>query len=273
MAERKVVLITGASSGIGRSIARLLAEEGFAVFGTSRDASGSRPLSDGVMLSLDVREDPSVRNCLDTILERTGRLDVVVNSAGYPLAGAAEEANLEQVKALFETNFFGVVRMVKAVLPVMRRQGSGQIINISSGMAQARVPFVGLYSASKCALEGYSEALWHELRPLNIRVCVIRPGFFGTNIGRNMHYGEDRVADYDPWREPTLQSYRESLQRGADPVPVARCVLRIIRSRNPSLYYAVGKDARGVSFLRRWLPHATFGRLIRRLIGFGRVGA
>lgn len=271
MAEQKVVLITGASSGIGRSIAQLLLGEGFIVFGTSRDASGSPPLSGGEMLSLDVREDPSVRDCLETILERAGRLDVVVNSAGYPLAGAVEEVTLEQAKALFETNFFGVVRMVKAVLPVMRRQGSGQIINISSGMAQARVPFVGFYSASKCALEGYSEALWHELRPLNIKVTVIRPGYFGTNIESNMRFGEERIADYDPWRKPTLQSYHESLRKGADPAPVARCVLRILKSPNPAPYYSVGKDARGVALLRRLLPHAAFGRLIRRLIGFGKV--
>jgi NADP-dependent 3-hydroxy acid dehydrogenase YdfG len=133
MAEKKIVLITGVSSGIGQATAQLLAHQGFTVFGTSRNPSSIETMSGVEVLPLDVRLDESVNGCVDTVVKRTGRLDILVNNAGYSLVGPIEEASLEEAKAQFETNFFGVVRMVKKVLPIMRKQASGQIINISSG--------------------------------------------------------------------------------------------------------------------------------------------
>jgi len=171
------------------------------VLGTSRRPAEAEPLAGVEMIPLDVRVTRPVEDCASTVVDRTGRLDVLVNNAGYPLGGALEEATPEQVGAVFETNFFGVVRMVKATLPIMRRQRGGQIINISSGMAQARLPFLGFYTATKCAVDGYGESLWHELRHLDIGVSVITPGFFRTNIEQNAIQAEEKIEDYESWRE------------------------------------------------------------------------
>src|SRR2546427_5165882 len=156
MSHRKVVLVTGASSGFGKAIAGLLAKRDLEVFGTSRHPSANGSMPGVSMGPLDVRMDESVRACVDTILDRTGHLDILVNNAGYVQGGAIEEVTLEQAKAQFETNFFGAVRMVKAVLPTMRKQGSGGIINISSVAGLIAAPFLGFYNASKFALEGYT---------------------------------------------------------------------------------------------------------------------
>jgi NAD(P)-dependent dehydrogenase (short-subunit alcohol dehydrogenase family) len=158
MSEKKVVLITGVSSGIGEATARLLAQRDFTIFGTARNPSGVEPIPGVEVLPLDVCSDESVNKCVDTVVERAGRVDILINNAGYGLGGVIEEVTVEEAKAQFETNFFGVVRMVRRVLPIMRKQGSGQIINISSGLGLSSLAFVGLYSASKFALEGYTEA-------------------------------------------------------------------------------------------------------------------
>jgi NADP-dependent 3-hydroxy acid dehydrogenase YdfG len=155
MSEQKIVLITGVSSGIGQAIGQLLVKRGFTIFGTSRNPSGFLTMSGMKVLPLDVRLDESVKACVDAMVKRVGRLDILVNNAGYMLRGAIEEATLDEAKAQFETNFLGAVRMVKTVLPIMRKQGSGQIINISSGLGLASFPFLGFYSASKFALEVY----------------------------------------------------------------------------------------------------------------------
>ena len=161
----QTVLVTGASSGIGQVIAQLLTERGFTVYGTSRKPTGT-------LIPLDVRSDESVRACVD----RVGTIDVLVNNAGYTLMGSAEETSVDEAKAQLETNFFGVVRMVKAVLPAMRQARAGKIITIGSLAGITAIPFGAFYTASKFALEGYTEALWHELRPFGIHVTLIEPG-------------------------------------------------------------------------------------------------
>lgn len=170
MSDQRVVLITGASSGAGQSTARLLSQRGYQVFGTSRNLTVAEHIPDVEMLALDVRADDSVGACIDAVTQRAGRLDILVNNAGYELAGALEEVSVDEAKAQFETNFFGIVRMVKAVLPVMRRQKHGQIITISSLSGISPIPFMGIYSASKFAVEGYTEGLPHELKPFGIHV-------------------------------------------------------------------------------------------------------
>ncbi len=158
MSEQKVVLITGASSGFGQAAASLLARNGFIVFGTSRQPDRGNP--DGYkMLRLDVCSDDSVNACIQILMEQAGRLDVLINNAGYGLGGAVEETAIHEAKSQFETNFFGTARMVRAVLPIMRKQGGGQNINVSSLAGLMGVPFRGFYSASKYAVEGYTEAL------------------------------------------------------------------------------------------------------------------
>lgn len=271
VAAARVVLITGASSGLGLATSRLLVESGFTVFGTSRHPSACDPPPGVEMLPLDVRVKRSTEACVAEVVERAGRLDVLMNNAGFPLAGALEEATTEQAMAVFETNFFGVVRTVKAALPVMRRQGSGHIINISSGMARARAPFLGFYTATKCALEGYSESLWHELHPLNIRVSVVAPGFFRSNIESGTVQAEGEIEDYRPWREKAKDSFRAAVKRGADPATVARQVIQVIESGNPRLYCGVGRDSRVLPPLRSILPPALFRRVIRRFFGLAAV--
>src|SRR5262245_34601449 len=180
MSDKKIVLITGASSGVGQSTARLLSQNGYKVFGTSRNPDNSEAIPTVDMLALDVQAGDSVETCVTAVKSEAGRIDVLVNNAAYELAGALEETSIDEAKAQFEINFFGVVRMVKAVLPSMRQQKGGQIINVSSLSGLSSIPFMGIYSASKFALEGYTEALRMEVDPFNIHVSLVEAGFLKT---------------------------------------------------------------------------------------------
>ena len=193
------------------------------------------------MLPLDVRSDESVKTCVDAVIEQTGHLDILINNAGYVLAGAIEEITLEQAKDQFNTNFFGVMRMVKAVLPIMRGQGKGQIINISSLAALNPVPFWGLYNASKFALEGYTDSLRHELMPFNIHVSLVEPGFFKSQLGKSTQVGHDQISDYDGSRQRVFERIREEEEGGSDPRIVAETVLSITENKSPRLRHLVGK--------------------------------
>jgi NAD(P)-dependent dehydrogenase (short-subunit alcohol dehydrogenase family) len=266
MAEKKIVLITGVSSGIGQATAQLLAQQGFTVFGTSRNPSRVEKIFGVEVLPLDVRSDESVNGCVDTVVKRTGRLDILVNNAGYSLVGPIEEASLEEAKAQFETNFFGVVRMVKKVLPIMRKQAGGQIINISSGAGVTPLPFVGFYSASKFALEGYTEALRHEVRPFHIRVSLLEPGYIKSHLRQNQQLATDEISDYDPWRKWGSGLRPKWEERLPEPTLVAECVLRIVGSESPRLRYRVGKEATQAFWLRRFLPESLFERGTRRIL-------
>jgi len=261
---RKVVLITGASTGIGRVTADLLARKGFTVFGTSR-RPGERSAPEGwTMLELDVRSDDSVVRCVAAVLDTAGRIDALINNAGYGLGGAAEEATTDQVRAEFETNFFGLFRMTRAVLPIMRRQRRGVIINMSSGNAAVRLPFSSHYVASKCAVEGLSACLRQEVSPLGIHVSVIEPTFLKSNITDTIVMGEDRVDAYAAWRRGWGEAIRDSVRRGADPRPVAECIVRILSSRRPRYLYVVGHDLRLARWARQFIPERLFYWGIKR---------
>lgn len=263
MSEQEVVLVTGASSGVGQATARLLAGRGYRVFGTSRQPAAADDPSGVTMLSLDVRSDDSVAACLSAVSGLAGRLDILVNNAGYEQAGALEELSLAEAKAQFETNFFGVVRMVKAVLPLMRRQRHGQIINVTSLAGLSAIPFMGIYSASKFALEGYTEALRLEVKPFNIRVSQIEVGFLRTPMMNNRQVAAERITEYDPWRQRAFDAIRASEENGPGPELVASTVLEIAASRTPRLRYVVGKQARFVTRLRRFLPAGAFEQGVR----------
>jgi NAD(P)-dependent dehydrogenase (short-subunit alcohol dehydrogenase family) len=263
MSERKVVLVTGASSGIGQAIARMLAQKGFIVFGTSRNSSGGEKMSGMEILPLDVHSEDSVQACVNAVLTKAKRLDILINNAGYELAGALEETSIEEAKSQFETNFFGVMRMIKAVLPFMRQQRSGQLINIGSVLGLTPAPFLGGYSASKSAVEGYTEILRHEVRPFNIRVSLVEPGFIKTSLAHNRQYAANRISDYDPWRQRIYDAFRQYEEKAPDPTLVADCVLRIIEGETPKLRYRVGRDATLITRLRRFLPAALFERVVR----------
>lgn len=260
MSQQKVVLVTGASSGAGQATARLLAQQGHRVFGTSRSAVPSGEEQGVTMVALDVRSDDSVAACVSAVSGSAGRLDILVNNAGYEQAGALEELSLDEAKAQFETNFFGVVRMVKAVLPLMRRQMRGQIINVSSLSGLSPIPFMGMYSASKFALDGYTEALRLEVKPFNIRVSQIEPGFLRTPMMNRRQTATNPIAEYDPWRQRAYDAIRAYEEKGPGPELVANAVLKIAESNRPRLRYVVGRQAVMITRLRRFLPEAAFER-------------
>ena len=259
-----VVLISGASSGVGQSTARLLSERGFTVFGTSRRPSSGDRIPGVEMLSLDVRVDDSVRTCVEAVVNRCGRLDVVINNAGYELAGALEEISIEEATAQFETNFLGVVRMVNAVLPLMRQQRRGHIVNVSSLAGLTAIPFLGFYSASKYALEGYTEALRHEVKPFNIHVSLTEAGFLRTAMVEHRQVGARRITEYEPWRQRALNAVRSSEDKAPGPEVVANRLLEIIFSSSPRLRYLIGQQAKSVARLLRFLPAGMFEQGVRR---------
>src|SRR4029453_7752519 len=193
---RRVVLITGASSGIGRVTAELLAARGQRVYGGVRAPATTRPLAGVELMPLDVRDEASVKACVEEVCRRAGRIDVLVNNAGVNLVGAVEETSISQARALFDTNVIGVLRMIQAVLPGMRRQGAGLIVNISSILGYIPAPFMGVYASTKHALEGLSESLDHEVRAFGVRVVLIEPHYTRTNLDTSAARAEGRIDAY-----------------------------------------------------------------------------
>lgn len=261
---QKSALITGASSGIGKAAAVALARAGYRVIGTSRRAAPGE-VRDGVrMIACDVTDDASVAEAVTLAHAELGRIDLLVNNAGYAVSGAAEESSVEQVRALFDTNFLGVVRVTNAVLPIMRAQGGGRILTTGSVMGLIPGPFGAYYAASKHAIEGYSESLDHEVRPFGIRAAVIEPWATKTAIEANSPQGDRPVAAY----AQTLARYRKAFDAamagGDTPEDVAATILAAAQDRSPRLRYPSGKAARQTSFARRFLPRALFDRSLRK---------
>lgn len=265
MAQEKIALVTGASTGIGRATAALLARHGYHVFGTSRTPQES-PGPYFQMLVLDVRSDDSVRQCVEKVLERAGRIDLLINNAGYVHADPLEETSLEEARALFETNFFGLVRVTNAVLPVMRRQRSGRIINISSIAGLVGVPGEGFYSATKFAVEGYTEALRYEVEPLGIRVVLIEPGLFKTHLRLAVTSSDRPLDDYAALHESIRRLYKEGPPIGADPAVAARVIVRAAEHHRPRFRNLIGKDAFWLMAARQILPDCLFSIGVRRFL-------
>ena len=237
----KVVLITGASTGIGKVCGEHLAGLGMTVYGASRSLAES----DGGQfhtLRMDVTDDASVRDGVQQIQERHGRIDVAINCAGYGIAGAVEETSPQEAMAQFDTNFFGVHRVCRAVLPTMRQQNDGVIINVSSLAGLLAVPFQAFYSASKFAMEGMTEALRMEVRPFGIRVVLIEPGDFKSEFPANRVNTADSANSevYRELLERCVGVMREEEKNGKVPYPVARLLERIINDPSPRLRYTVG---------------------------------
>jgi NAD(P)-dependent dehydrogenase (short-subunit alcohol dehydrogenase family) len=265
--DRKVVLITGASSGVGRATAQLLSQSGYQVFGTSRGSADAETVPGVEMLRLDVRSDDSVLACVQAAIDRAGPLDVLINNAAYELGGAVEEISLEEAKAQFETNFFGVVRMVKAVLPSMRRERRGQIINVSSFSGLSAIPFMGIYSASKFALEGFTEALRMEVKPFNIRVSLTEAAFLKTPMADKRQAPTEPIPEYEPWRRRAFKAIRGHEQKAPGPDVVAETIRRIISSEAPRLHYLIGPQAKFTSVLRWALPDGAYEQGKRSTFG------
>src|SRR5206468_6251806 len=221
-----IALVTGASSGIGEAIAKRLATAGYKVCGTSRRGvqSGQRPFA---MLPLDVTGDASVEAAVKELIRQEGRIDLLVNNAGFGVAPAgAEESSIDQAKAIFETNFFGLIRMTRAVVPYMRRQGSGRIINIGSVLGFLPMPYGALYAATKHAIEGYSESLDHELRTRGIRVSVIEPAYAKTHFDVNLLEPDSKLDEYREVRAALATTLTEVMAAADQPGVVADVVLK-----------------------------------------------
>ena len=256
--------MTGASSGLGRMSAEALARAGYSVFGTSRKAGVSAP--DGVsMLTCDVTSDGSVAALVAAVLADAGRIDVLVNNAGVGLEGAAEEASLAEVGALYDVNLFGVIRMTNAVLPTMRRQRSGRIVNIGSILGIIPSPFLAHYAATKHAIEGYTESMDHELRGFGIRAVVVEPGVTASDFERNTVSPATTLHGYDEGRSGAREAMRKLIAKADSPEVVAKAVVRAASASRPALRYPTG-SARQVSALRGLLPSAIFDRQMHRMM-------
>lgn len=239
--EGDTILITGASSGIGKPTAQLFVEKAFLVFGTSRQ---QRENEDGIeMLKLNVRSDESVQRCVKEVLNRSGRIEVFVNIAGIMNQGTfAEETSIEEARAVFEINLFGVVRMTDTVLPGMRVRAQGRIINVGALAAWMGDPGEAFSAASKHALAGHTEALRHEVWPLGAHISLMEPGAFKTNIYRESSMDESAIADYDEARRAVRNILRKAALKGDDPREVARLILEIANASQARLRYAIGGE-------------------------------
>ncbi|HEX7961277.1 MAG TPA: oxidoreductase [Terriglobales bacterium] len=262
--EGKIALVTGASSGIGEASAKRLANAGYKVYGTSRrGAQAGEQLFE--MLPLDVTSDASVETAVNEVMRRDGRIDLLVNNAGFGVAPAgAEESSIDQAKSIFETNFFGLVRMTRAVVPHMRRQGSGRIINISSVIGFLPMPYGALYAATKHAVEGYSESLDHELRTRGIRVSVIQPGYTKTPFDANFMEADAKLDEYRNVRARLNKRMNELMTTGEPPTVVADTVLKVATTTHPKVRYAAGKLAKSLQFLRRFAPAVVVDAGVRK---------
>jgi NAD(P)-dependent dehydrogenase (short-subunit alcohol dehydrogenase family) len=262
--EGSIALVTGASSGIGEATAKRLALAGYKVYGTSRRGAplGQRSFE---MLSLDVTRDESVEAAVTKVMRLAGRIDLLVNNAGFSIAPAgAEESSIAQARSIFDTNFFGIVRMTRAVVPHMRHQGGGRIINIGSVLGFLPAPYMALYAATKHAIEGYSESLDHELRTRGIRVSVIEPAYTKTQFDANLLEADSKLDEYREVRTALGKKLRELLAAADEPGIVADVVLQAATAASPKLRYTAGRVASHVRLLRRFAPAGMLDSGIRK---------
>jgi NAD(P)-dependent dehydrogenase (short-subunit alcohol dehydrogenase family) len=261
----KVVLVTGASSGIGAAIAKRLAESGYTVFGTSRASGAASPSATVRMLTMDVGNEQSISAAVDQISAGSGRLDVLVNNAGFGLAGAIEDTSADDMRRLLDTNVLGPLRMCQAVLPIMRRQRSGRIIQISSLAGRIGIPFQGAYCTSKFAIEGFTEALSMEVKPFGIDVVLIEPGDTKTNFTAAREWTSAAKASpvYADRAKHAIAVMEKSEQAGPPADKVARVVARAISDKNPKLRYVSATATERLALaLKRTLSDRGFEKFI-----------
>lgn len=265
----RIALVTGASSGIGKATANRLAALGYRVYGTSRRGNqanrGAFP-----MLAMDVTDDGSVKSAVDELLRQEGRIDVLVNNAGFGLGpAAAEESSIDQVRALYDTNVFGVIRVTNAVLPTMRKQGGGRILNVGSGLGIIPAPYNAHYSATKHAIEGYSESLDHEVREFGVRVLVIEPGVTRTSFDTSVTSPDRPHPAYEASRQKYLIAYDKAMAAADSANSVAETIVLAVGAESPALRYPSGKVARQGAFARRFLPRGFLDKVLHKQFGLG----
>ncbi len=272
--EAQTVLITGASAGIGKVTCLYLAEKGYNVIGTSRESSRLGDLYSeadqrGVTvhgLELDINSDAEVQRVMPEVFNQFGEIHALVNNAGYGLWGPLEIVSIDEMKTLFETNVFAVLRMTQVVLPAMIERRAGKIVNISSVLGRLATPFNGAYASSKYALEGLSESMNHEVSPFGVYVALVEPGLFETEFQRSQVRAQ-RAYDPNLAYAPYVQRYNDRHQTfdklASDPVKVAKVIHKIIRSRRPALRHPVGLESHAGIMGTRLLP----GRLFQWMLG------
>src|ERR671932_54953 len=279
MKAKSVALVTGSSSGIGFETSLMLARNGFYTYASMRNLEKSKDITQIAskeklplqVVQLNVNNDISVKDAVDKVVEENKRIDVLINNAGYGLFGALEDLSIEEIKAQFETNFFGVIRVTQQVLPVMRKQKSGAIVvNISSVGGRIGIPGLSAYHSTKFALEGLSESISYELEPFGIKVVLIEPGFIRTNIMNSSIIAKKAQDPSSPYFSLTRQLERsfklamENTSASSPPEEVAKVVLQAIRSTNPKVRYAVGNDAASIIQAKTTMSDTEFAGLIKQ---------
>src|SRR5947208_12433170 len=268
-ATQPVALVTGASGGIGKATALALVAAGLEVIGTSRDASRATPARGVTLLDLDVTSDESVATAVQQVIERFGRIDVLVNNAGVGSSGASEESSVAQDQIAFDVNVFGLMRMTKAVLPHMRAQKSGRVINMSSVGGFAPQPFMASYVSSKHAVEGYSESVDHEVREHGVRVLLVEPFNTSTAFDASVVRGDNPLPVYERGRHTFEDILADGMKTGADPTVIGKVIVAAATDPKPKLRYPAGSGARRISMLRRLVPARIFDKQIRKINQLG----
>ncbi|KRE67739.1 oxidoreductase [Arthrobacter sp. Soil736] len=262
---QKVAIVTGASTGIGKAAAVALVEAGFKVIGTSRNASRAERVSGVQFVDLDVASDSSVEKAIAEVVQAHGRIDVLVNNAGIGSSGAAEESSAVQAQHVFDINVFGVIRVTNAVLPIMRAQKSGRIVNMSSILGIIPQPYMAVYAASKHAVEGYSESLDHELREFGVRVTLVEPAWTNTSFEANSIRPDRPLPVYAERRQVFEEYMIGEIKDGDDPATVAKAILAAATDKNPKVRYAGSSRTASVSTMRRLVPVRMFDQQLRKL--------
>ncbi|HET6800951.1 MAG TPA: SDR family oxidoreductase [Nitrososphaeraceae archaeon] len=277
--QGKVAIVTGSSSGIGYATSLLLARNRFHTYATMRNIEKSADIQEIAnkerlplqVIQLDVNDDASIRNSIKRVERENERIDVLVNNAGYGLVGAFEDLSVEEIKSQFETNFFGVIRLTQQVLPIMRKQKSGTIVNVSSGAGRIGFPGMSAYVSSKFALEGLSESMSYELEPFGIKVVIIEPGVIRTNFKKNSVMSEksldnSSISPYSSIIQKIDSSISSIIEHATPPEDVAKAILHAITSNNPELRYLVGNDMIMMAETKKSMSDEDFRKMMMQSI-------
>jgi NAD(P)-dependent dehydrogenase (short-subunit alcohol dehydrogenase family) len=280
---RQIALITGSSSGIGFETSLLLARNGIYTYATMRNLSKSQEILDITkkeclplkVLTLDVTDEKLIQKAIDMVMHEQNRIDILVNNAGYSLVGALEQISMDEIKEEFETNFFGIIKLIQKVLPIMRKQESGRIINVSSLAGRIGLPLVSAYVSSKFALEGLSESLKYEVQDFGIYVILIEPGVIKTNFIENLKLGKQVITSENsdvntsiadlPYAEITqkrISAFKPRFEKGSSPKEVADTILEAVKSDKPKFRYIVGRDAAKLMDIRKNTSDEEFGKIV-----------
>ncbi|MGB8937283.1 MAG: SDR family oxidoreductase [Candidatus Nitrosopolaris sp.] len=273
--NQRVAVVTGSSSGNGYETSLTLARNGFLTYATMRNLNKSENIKSLAekeklplkIVQLGVTDDRSVNNAMQSITAESNRIDVLVNNAGYPLSGAFEDLGMEEIKAQYETNLFGVIRVTQAVLPIMRKQRSGIIVNTSSVAGRFGFPVLSAYSSTKFAVEGLSESMAYEFEPFGIKVVLVEPGFIRTNIAKSTvvaKKSQDANSPYSQLMQNMATSFEHLMEVGSSPDVVAKVVLKAVTSENPSLRYLAGTDAEDWMEAKRSMSDEGFYKMMKQ---------